>query len=295
MDDEKTIKPANWKVPPDKLDDGWPTPLRQVFRLVWDSALACSMKPPLLIHRRYTYCATDDATVVALASVGVDRREGYWKIRKDYPVWDFPTVPTTQLPPPLPRLRVERTRPVYVPGATMGRLLRELEHRGVASAKDTVAILKGLIETQPNRLCLAQNEGAEQALTMGTAQHCGVASGDSGEEVLVHIVQQLEGQGGWHVRVKVEGSGQPLVGFVAANLASIAPAQRLTEENARRLGEKLEGKIIERHGAHNIAQVPGRYPANTLLTTLARAADELNLAPWESMCHLESLRQEGLL
>jgi hypothetical protein len=62
----------------------------RVYELVWHTALACTMRPPVLQHYRWIW-RLEDVLVAAAARSPVPGQEGYWLERKDWPRSDFPT------------------------------------------------------------------------------------------------------------------------------------------------------------------------------------------------------------
>lgn len=83
------IQPTDWSVEPEALRGQWPGPRVDLYQIVWDTALACTLPPPRLLHTRAV--AAGGEAVVAVAGVEAEpTARGYWALRTDEPAFRWP-------------------------------------------------------------------------------------------------------------------------------------------------------------------------------------------------------------
>jgi len=84
------LQPVDWSLTPESLKGGIDEDRRNIYEVVWNSAIACTLKPPVLVHHRFVY--GDGHYRVAIASVSpAQEKVGYWHFRDDFPSFPFPT------------------------------------------------------------------------------------------------------------------------------------------------------------------------------------------------------------
>lgn len=132
------LQPTDWAATPQSLAQGIPEQRRQLYELVWNSALACTLKAPLLRHSRFNFKAHQ--TNFAVACVQADTsRTGYWHFATDYPQWWFPTEPRL---PPGDKLVLKKTWVEKANTLTMGQLLRTMSRLGIGTPASTARLLE---------------------------------------------------------------------------------------------------------------------------------------------------------
>ena len=84
MDAHPMIQPTDWQQPPDSIEKSMSSERLALYRLIWDSAISCTMVQPMLEHTRSQY--ENGSITLSIASVHSSKqREGYWKCRNDFP------------------------------------------------------------------------------------------------------------------------------------------------------------------------------------------------------------------
>lgn len=134
------IQPTDWQKTPDSLVGGISEDRRQLYQMIWDKAIACTLRAPLLVHGRYLFQC--DQHVMAIATVsGSATRVGYWQFRQDFPKFSFPHQTSKINPTGLILVKAE---PKQHNVATFGQLILEMKKNRIGTA----AGVAGLLEQQ---------------------------------------------------------------------------------------------------------------------------------------------------
>ena len=136
------IQPVDWNRDPSSLEGAMPEARRQIYQLVWDSALACTLVAPDLQHRRHFFNAgpSGETTLVVASVTAGEKRQGYWRFRQDYPHWVFPI--NKAIGAESSQREIRSVAAVPAASMTLGRLILGLEQRGIG----TPASLAGLLQ-----------------------------------------------------------------------------------------------------------------------------------------------------
>ena len=126
------LQPVSWEASdaPETARKNMAPSRSRVYELVWHTALACAMRPPVLQHTRFVW-AFGDFHLAAATRKPLPQEEGYFKERTDFPPerWplagDLPRSASWQL------TRLEM-RPVEAP--TVGEFLQGLATARIATA-----------------------------------------------------------------------------------------------------------------------------------------------------------------
>ena len=145
MSSHPMIQPVDWNRDPSSLEGAMPEARRQIYQLVWDSALACTLVAPDLQHRRHFFHAgpSGETTLVVACVMGGEKRQGYWRFRQDYPHWVFPINKATGAEPS--QLEIRSVAAVPAASITLGRLILGLEQRGIGTPASLAGLLQKMI------------------------------------------------------------------------------------------------------------------------------------------------------
>lgn len=143
------IQPVRWSVPIEEALQQLPTPQRGLYRLLHDTALANTLRAPLLTHRRMVWQV--DGHIIAAASLSVADpvgRQGYWRFRTDHPPLPWPARRTIiEVTSPYSD-RWQLFKPTIVPaeGLTMAEYLDKIERSGTSTPSGVAALVEAVRE-----------------------------------------------------------------------------------------------------------------------------------------------------
>lgn len=141
MSSHPMIQPVAWSQHPDELINAMPESRLKIYRLIWDSALACTLKAPILQHTRATY--SSGTVTVAIASVTpFDNFRGYWRFRTDVPKLNFTYGSKLANSP---TLKIVKAWPVTAFQITLGQLISKMQTEGIGTPASTASLLKELL------------------------------------------------------------------------------------------------------------------------------------------------------
>lgn len=142
------IQPVSWAEPPDILAASMSSARLALYTVIWDSALACTLKAPTLHHHRAVYRAHGGA-IAAFASAQVAATSlGFWRFRQDWP--RAPFAQSRGVSVPAGKLTVVAATVMPMPGATLGGLLRNMATHGVSTAASCAGTLKDMLTQEPS-------------------------------------------------------------------------------------------------------------------------------------------------
>ena len=160
------IQPVQWSKDPDQLRGEMPELRRQIYQIIWDSAIACALRGPALTHRRLS------GTVAGGYTVGVSWREvsgspGYWRFRIDFPATRHQEGTLT----PPGRYRVGEVEISPADCFTLGQLVRHMGQNGIGTAATAAGLLEGLFTHEPVLLTIdgPGTSGAVKLTAAGSA------------------------------------------------------------------------------------------------------------------------------
>lgn len=199
------IQPSNWSTPPDALIGEWPDDLVAVYRLVWDTTLACVAAPPVLAHSRLT-ATLNDRVIAAAVAVPIEGETGFWCVRQDEPRLPWPLVDPAYLSAGPAKIVVARPVPLAL---TMDGLIELAASARCGTPATLASRLEKLVDspypmlwwntedrtvslTPAGRGMLERNAAATPALDVLAAHHAAVRQLEQNEGT---TADALEGGG----------------------------------------------------------------------------------------------------
>lgn len=171
MSEHPMIQPVDWTVTPEDLIKTVPETRRQIYRVVWNSALAGTLVPPVLQHYRLIYqCGQEHLAVASVQPL--PHKLGYWRFRKDFPATAF----ASQFVIPLSNtLELKTTRIVATQSITLGKLILIMQARGIGTAASSAGLLKDLLPEMPTAhsllACTSESNGISETVELTTHGH----------------------------------------------------------------------------------------------------------------------------
>lgn len=142
------LQPVDWSKSPDSLEGAIHPTRLMVYRTLWDSAIAVTLRAPHLAYER-TLARTLDGTLVAAMTINASpERQGYWPFRQDFPASIWPTATSS---PTGPILYIEKALPVRANALTLGKLISRTEAESIGTPATTADLLKTAIQPEGNR------------------------------------------------------------------------------------------------------------------------------------------------
>lgn len=142
------LQPVDWSRPPESLEREIAPDRLGVYRIVWNSTIACTLRGPYLNYERTLF----DVGGVSLSAMAVDAspsKRGYWPFRQDFPPSPWPLAPTPPLKGPF---NVVEARAVRAGGISLGELILEMESRSIGTPATTASLLETAIDGTERRL-----------------------------------------------------------------------------------------------------------------------------------------------
>ena len=140
MNAHPMLQPTDWTVDPDRMRANVSGERSQVYALVWNSALACTLRSPTILHARYYYYGSKLQQAFAVARVTIDpNAPGYWRYASDYPQMRFPVVREEPLGVYATVSKVYARASLSL---TMGRFIETLSQMGIGGAATTASMLQ---------------------------------------------------------------------------------------------------------------------------------------------------------
>lgn len=157
------LQPVSWEQLPATLANSLPEAERQIYQVIWDCALACTLVAPILQHTRTVF----QHEQLRLAIAGIEpspNKVGYWRFRQDYPYYAFPAQIT---PPPSQAIQVLATHIVPVGAPTLGSLLLAIQELEIGSALSVTDSLESLLTATDSPLLILRGNERKQPMTVG--------------------------------------------------------------------------------------------------------------------------------
>lgn len=143
------LQPVDWSRPPESLEREIAPDRLDVYRIVWNSAIAVTLRAPYLVYRRSLLKAGEHLVSCMTVTVSPSRR-GYWPFRQDFPAQPWPL--SAVAPAGSATLSVQEARSVRAAGISLGELMLEMETRGIGTPATTASMLQAALETNGRRL-----------------------------------------------------------------------------------------------------------------------------------------------
>ena len=169
------LQPTDWNREPQSWIGAMPEQRREIYEIVWNSAIACTLVAPILHHTRSVL--SDGNLQLAVHAVKPDpTRLGYWRFRQDYPKLGFPLQqdgpsavyepgPLTPCSSPIVRVRRAWVWQAGIP--TMGSLLHAMAEVGIGTPASTASLLHGLLrQDSPQQRLIEMQTRGDGALAM---------------------------------------------------------------------------------------------------------------------------------
>lgn len=142
------LQPVDWSRPPESLEREIAPDRLDVYRIVWNSAIAVTLRGPYLTYERTLF----DVNGVTMSAMTVDAspsRRGYWPFRQNIPFSPWPQATSVPLVGPF---KVTEARTVRASGISLGELILEMEARSIGTPATTASLLHTAIENEGRHL-----------------------------------------------------------------------------------------------------------------------------------------------
>ncbi len=235
------LQPTDWSVPPEALAGEIPARRLAVYRLIWDAAIACMLKPPTLVHDRWVFQLDAGAIGWARCTTGTEA-PGYWRVRQDWPasLW-----PLTERVPDAVTWEVASVEAIQRPACTISALLAAMEHEAIATAASAADLVRTLSGAEGSEVG-GRRPAAMLAITRDIAG-LPVALTDAGRAQL----QAIQGAGLGHdasaSRRRAELLGKLAAGQVSAREA-LSGTPRLSDARLTGLCDAIEAAVLQWEG-----------------------------------------------
>ena len=142
------FQPVDWTQPPESLVREVAPDRLGVYRIVWNSAIAVTLRAPYLNYER-TLVAVGDRVLSSMAVTASPYRQGYWPFRQDFPASPWPQAMTIPAPG---AMKVVEARAVRAGGVSLGELILKMETLSIGTPATTAGLLQDAIENTARRL-----------------------------------------------------------------------------------------------------------------------------------------------
>ena len=149
------LQPVDWNLSPQTLAGSVHPDRLSIYEVIWNCAIATTLKPPVLTHRR-TFIDHASSPLVIASVAPTSRLAGYWQFRQDYPQTVFPINHDAALGPWV----VKDAQPVPSDRVSLGRLIYEMTRISIATPASLAGFLKNTLEPtskKTQRLKLAKD------------------------------------------------------------------------------------------------------------------------------------------
>ena len=146
------LQPSSWgdEDHPDHVALNLPRDRAAIYQIIWNSSLACVMRPPELKHVRTVWPTHQGVSIVAASLQAVPGKEGFWLYRQDFPLMRWPA---SQNPPALVSMLLEGVSLHKPIGPSPGQMIQGIFDAGIttpASISSLVSSLLGKDMSSPN-------------------------------------------------------------------------------------------------------------------------------------------------
>lgn len=235
------LQPTDWSVSPEALAGEIPTRRLAVYRLIWDAAIACMLKPPMLLHERWAHHLGESALVCARRTARPEA-QGYWRLRQD---WPAPRWPIADQVPGAGEYEVVDWMPVQQPVACINALLVTMECEAIATAASAAGLLQSLSGAEGSEAG-GRAPAAMLAITRDV-DGLPVALTDAGRMQLRAIENAGLGYDASESRRRAEVMAKLAAGELSSREA-LTGAYGLTEERLTGLSGAIEAAVLDWEG-----------------------------------------------
>ena len=139
------IQPTDWSpdCEPQVAGKNMSTDRAAIYRIIWDSAVACCLKVPMLQHYRYIYTDHNAATVAVAICNAPQGQEGFWQDRTDHPRLSWPA--NRDRPLPQGKLTVTRVYPYDTASPTPGEMIEGIHDQGISTPSSIARLFSALL------------------------------------------------------------------------------------------------------------------------------------------------------
>ena len=137
------LQPTDWSQAPETLLGSMPEKRLALYRLIWNCALACTLRAPILEHARATFVAANGKRVAFARTCSAATQQGYWRFRTDFPRTAFPR---SVQAPALQEMRVLGAWAARSQISTLGSLILAMQEQGIGTPSSAAGILKNMLE-----------------------------------------------------------------------------------------------------------------------------------------------------
>lgn len=147
------LQPVDWTLTPEKLLGGVSPQRHAIYKVIWDSAIACTLRAPLLEHQRFVL-QSGPTPLVLTSRKANPIRVGFWHARTDEPRSAFPV----NVGVDGNAFMVTQAWSVPASRLSLGSLIGAMERFKIGTPSSVSATLKSMItaNTQP-RLHMIKN------------------------------------------------------------------------------------------------------------------------------------------
>lgn len=145
MNSHPMIQPTDWSAEsePDIAGKNMPTNRAAIYRIIWDSAIACCLRAPVLHHHRHIYTVGGGIFAAVATTIPISGHESYWQDRTDHPRLSWPSNRGAQ--PPQGALRVTGTHAYDASSPTPGEMIEALADAGIATPSSLAGMFATLL------------------------------------------------------------------------------------------------------------------------------------------------------
>lgn len=136
------LQPVDWSRPPETLENAVNPARLDLYRIVWNSALAMTLRAPYLTYER-VLAEAGGQLICSMTVLPTPDRVGYWRFRQDVPSSPWPQATFS---PAGPRLRIRDATCVRFEGVSLGELIGHMEAQAIGTPATTAGLLKGAID-----------------------------------------------------------------------------------------------------------------------------------------------------
>jgi hypothetical protein len=136
------LQPTSWAPEdhPDQVALNQPKDRAAIYRIIWQSSLACAMRPPVLRHTRAVWRTETGIRIAAATLQPIDGKEGYWLERKDFPVQHWPLNPEIPKTPVVIEHLYLRAQ-----GVSPGQIIEGIFAAGITTPASIVSMVQALL------------------------------------------------------------------------------------------------------------------------------------------------------
>ena len=174
MSSHPMLQPTDWERAPDELVGSMPQARVNLYRLIWNSALACTLKAPTFKHVRSVFRAGHGVDIAFAGMAPTPDRLGYWRFRTDMPAANFPHQVE------VPRAGSLRVLDAWIQppsGTSLGSVISEMEHRGIGTPATVASMLKNTLDVsdgsddRDSQALLELSDDGEQPRRVRVTEH----------------------------------------------------------------------------------------------------------------------------